>query len=120
MKLQRHFAFKYKDRVNYKYVVVIPSSVVEHLGWNNGNELKAEVKGNVLYLKPFEKMDYDEFKLKISQILKENPKGLTWTAIRDKVGLYQKYPNNKWVNRLEKDISLNRKKNRQQNSLEVK
>ena len=55
-------------------------------------------------------MSYEEFKGKILDILKSNPKGLTWTEIRKKANLYQKFPNNKWVHKLEEDIGLIREK----------
>jgi len=34
---------------------------------------------------------------------------MTWTQIREEAGLLQKFPNNKWVRRLEDDIGLMRK-----------
>jgi len=56
------------------------------------------------------KMSYEEFKEKIVNVLKDEPKGLSWTEIRKRANLYQKFPNNKWVHRLEKDIGLIREK----------
>ena len=51
-----------------------------------------------------EEMLYEEFKKSIKNIL--HPSGLTWTQIRDKLNFPQKFPNNKWVSRLRKDIGL--------------
>ncbi|MGD0646163.1 MAG: hypothetical protein ABSA75_14760 [Candidatus Bathyarchaeia archaeon] len=57
-----------------------------------------------------EKMSYEEFKSKISCVLKSEPKGLDWSEIRKRANLYQKLPNNKWVAKLEKDIGLKRER----------
>ncbi len=110
MKLQQHYAYKYKDKVNYKYVLVVPSDIVEKLGWGIGEELKFTVDGKILIVNPFGRMSYTDFKNHIENILRYNPNGLTWNSIRDKIGFYQKVPNNKWVANLEKDIGLIRKK----------
>lgn len=110
MKLQQHYAYKYKDRVNYKYVIVVPNDIIEKLGWSVGQELKMEVDGKKLVVKLFGRMSYTDFRNHIENILRENPNGLTWNSIREKIGFYQKVPNNKWVANLEKDIGLIRKK----------
>jgi len=51
---------------------------------------------------------YEKFKRQIDDALKAEPKGLTWTEIKNKLGLTQKVPNNKWVRQMEKDIGLQR------------
>jgi antitoxin component of MazEF toxin-antitoxin module len=51
MKLQRHFAYKYKGKEHYKHVVTIPEGAMESLGWREGAELKDEIKGNALVLR---------------------------------------------------------------------
>jgi hypothetical protein len=55
-------------------------------------------------------MAYDEFKAKIRGTLEKAAGPLTWTEIRTVAGLQQLFPNNQWVHRLEKDISLKRTK----------
>ena len=55
-------------------------------------------------------MSYDEFRDKIKKVLLLKPKGLTWTEIRKEADLYQKFPNNQWVHRLEEDIGLIRER----------
>lgn len=56
------------------------------------------------------KMTYEEFRERISNVLKPEPKGLSWTTIRQRADLYQKFPNNQWVRRLEEDIGLIRER----------
>jgi len=51
---------------------------------------------------------YEKFKIQIEAVLKTQPEGLTWTEIKNKLGLPQKAPNNKWVRMMEKDIGLTR------------
>ncbi len=53
-------------------------------------------------------MPYEEFKEKIRVALTEADEPLTWTELRTATGLPQKFPNNRWVRRLEKDIRLKR------------
>lgn len=57
-----------------------------------------------------EKMSYKEFRDIIQNVLKTEPNGLTWTEIRKRANLYQKFPNNRWVHKLEDDIGLIREK----------
>jgi hypothetical protein len=56
------------------------------------------------------RMSYEEFTSKIKDVLEKNPEGLSWTEIRNRCNLYQKFPNNQWVHRMEKDIRLKREK----------
>lgn len=51
MKLQRHFAYRYKGKEHYKHVVTIPEGTMESLGWREGADLKDEIKGNALVLR---------------------------------------------------------------------
>lgn len=54
-----------------------------------------------------EKMNsYEKFKLQVEAILKGQPVGLSWTEIKQQLGLKQNVPNNKWVRMMEKDIGL--------------
>lgn len=50
VKLQKHFSYEYKDRKHYKYIITIPSMMVEQLGWEHGNKLDLNVQGNALIL----------------------------------------------------------------------
>jgi len=50
MKLQKHVAYKYKDKTHYKYVIVIPENAISKLGWREGFELKYEVDGSKLVI----------------------------------------------------------------------
>jgi DNA-directed RNA polymerase subunit RPC12/RpoP len=55
-------------------------------------------------------LTYESFRDKIQQTLKQASGPLTWTEIRTTAKLPEKFPNNKWVRRLEADIALQRKK----------
>jgi hypothetical protein len=52
-------------------------------------------------------LTYENFRDKIQQALKESGP-LTWTEIRTSANLPEKFPNNRWVHRLETDIGLKR------------
>ena len=61
--------------------------------------------------KDVKKMTYEEFKQIIKEELAKVSDGLTWTQIRErKPELYQRWPNNRWVRKLEEDIGLIREK----------
>ena len=54
-------------------------------------------------------LTYEDFREKIQKTLQDvGP--LTWTEIRTTASLPEKFPNNQWVHRLEKDINLKRNK----------
>jgi len=53
-------------------------------------------------------LTYEVFSTKISETLLREAGPLTWTEIRTRAGLPQKFPNNEWVHRLERDIGLTR------------
>ncbi len=55
-------------------------------------------------------MTYEGFREKIRAVLAGAQGGLTWTDVRARASLPQLFPNNQWVRRLEKDISLSRKR----------
>jgi hypothetical protein len=60
-------------------------------------------------LKPSPMLTYEDFRDRIQETLKQcSP--LTWTEIRTRAKLPEKFPNNKWVHRLEQDIALQRSK----------
>lgn len=50
MKLQKQLSRKYEGKEYAKYVIVLKPSLVEQLGWKEGEELEAEVKGDKLVL----------------------------------------------------------------------
>jgi DNA-directed RNA polymerase subunit RPC12/RpoP len=54
-------------------------------------------------------LTYEDFRDKIQNALRESA-SLTWTEIRTAAKLPEKFPNNKWVHRLEQDIRLRRQK----------
>ena len=117
MKLQKQLSRRVGETTYAKWIIIIPPSEIEKLGWKEGEELDGEVLGNMLKIKPGanpskkeEKMSYEEFRDRIRKVLESEPKGLTWTEIRKKANLYQKWPNNKWVRRMDKDIGLIREK----------
>ena len=51
---------------------------------------------------------YEDFREKIGDTLKRG--SLTWTEIRTIAKLPRKFPNNKWVHQMEKDVGLKRSK----------
>jgi hypothetical protein len=57
-------------------------------------------------------MSYEEFSEKIKAVLVSSSKPLTWTEVRTKAQLPQKWPNNQWVHRMDKDIQLVREKDK--------
>ena len=57
-------------------------------------------------------LTYEDFKEKIEATLREENGPLTWTEIRTRSGLPQKFPNNEWVHRMERDIGLCRNKDK--------
>lgn len=50
VKLQRRFAYKYKDREHFKHVVTIPEDYVDKLGWKEGDNLAFSVTNHRLTL----------------------------------------------------------------------
>lgn len=53
---------------------------------------------------------YEVFRDKVKEALNKAAHPLSWTEIRTLTGLPQALPNNQWVRRLEKDISLVRER----------
>ena len=51
-KLQKQLAYKYKDKQQYKHVIVIPEEAVNELGWKGGQDLDLGVKEGQLIIKP--------------------------------------------------------------------
>ena len=54
VKLQKRFAYKYKDKDHYKYVVTVPTEDIAKMGWDSGSELIWSYSNNSLVLKPKE------------------------------------------------------------------
>ena len=50
MKLQSQVSREYKDKKYEKFWIVVPSKLIEKLGWESGEELEAEVKGDKLII----------------------------------------------------------------------
>jgi len=48
MRLQKQVSREYHGTKYEKFWIVIPSKIVEKLGWKSGEDLEAEVKGNKL------------------------------------------------------------------------
>jgi predicted nucleic acid-binding Zn-ribbon protein len=55
-------------------------------------------------------MSYEEFRDKVKSALSSSSTPLTWTEVRTKAKLPQKWPNNQWVHRMDRDIGLIREK----------
>jgi hypothetical protein len=124
MKLQKQRSYRLSDnRWQYKYVITLPETIIDELGWESGSELEATRKAQSIVVdfvsNPVEarkkkivppKMTYEQFRDKIKGALQYNDKGMTWTQIRTSLRLNQVVPNNKWVRRMERDIGLMRVK----------
>ena len=52
VRLQKHLAYKYKDKQHYKHVLTISDDILEKLGWKEGVELEANPRGEILVIKP--------------------------------------------------------------------
>jgi hypothetical protein len=56
------------------------------------------------------RLSYDDFKSKIAKVLRDAGRPLTWTEVRTAATLPQAFPNNQWVHRMEADIGLIRRR----------
>lgn len=122
MKLQKVAAYTYRNKLHHKYIITIPEETIQQLNWEEGSELKHEIKDNSLVITflsiPIKeqmkisepKMSYEEFKDNIKTTLQYNDNGMTWTELKNELKLEQVVPNNKWVRQMEKDIGLIRLK----------
>ena len=123
MKLQRVYTYKYSNIPRYKYLISIPEKIIKKIQWEPGSDLSVTQKGQKLVIEfkagpsvksrkdPAPSMSFEEFQEKIVSLLKNN-KGLTWSQIRDILSLPQRVPNNKWVDKMEKEIGLVRIKDK--------
>lgn len=49
MKLQKHLSRKVDDKTYYKYVIVVPSNLIEQLNWKDETEIKGTIqKGKLI------------------------------------------------------------------------
>jgi bifunctional DNA-binding transcriptional regulator/antitoxin component of YhaV-PrlF toxin-antitoxin module len=48
VRLQKLFAYKYKDKDHYKHLITVPDEIVRKLGWSAGSELEYSVNGKEL------------------------------------------------------------------------
>jgi len=55
-------------------------------------------------------MTYEQFKHRIHVTLRESPGGMTWSQLRDRLGLPYDRPCPDWTRRLENEIGLIRRK----------
>ena len=124
MKLQKVKSYKLdKNRWQYKYQITIPEESIDQLGWKEGLELqdipeeshlRIEVASNQDHREKRRvittKLTYAQFRDQVKKTLEYQDNGMTWSQIREKLGLDQVVPNNKWVRQLEKDIGLERVK----------
>ena len=56
VRLQKRFAYKYKDKEHYKHQVTISEEVLEKLGWQEGDELDLLPKDGKLVVRRKEVM----------------------------------------------------------------
>lgn len=121
MRLQRVESRKVGSRRYYKFVLTLPEELVRSAGWVAGDTIQGEARGSEITLIPerspgtlgkviARESDYEAFRARISRALSSSKIGLTWTQLRDSLGLPQRVPNNIWVRRLESDIGLLRVK----------
>lgn len=50
MRLLSQISREYKDQKYEKFWIVIPSKLIDKLGWKKGQDLEAEVKGDKLVI----------------------------------------------------------------------
>jgi len=50
MKLQKHLAYRYKNKEYYKHVIIVPQDTIDKLGWDTTKELEETVEGKSLRL----------------------------------------------------------------------
>lgn len=51
VRLQKQKAYKYKDKTQFKHVIVVPEDAVNSLGWIGGEELNIKVSDGCLTVK---------------------------------------------------------------------
>jgi len=68
VRLQKRFAYKYKDKDHYKYVVTIPSATVAQLELPPETELEVTVENRNIVLKPKVESDISKAPKKKGQL----------------------------------------------------
>lgn len=84
-------------------------------GRENGDPLTCPVCRSAYWNSPRKAKSltsYENFRDTVEQTLRAAGKPLTWTEIRTQAKLPQAFPNNKWVHELEKQIGLERKRDK--------
>lgn len=56
MRLQKHLAYKYKDKEYYKHVLTVPNGALKELGWKPGQKLEQTIENGRLVIKPIGRM----------------------------------------------------------------
>ncbi|MQY61741.1 hypothetical protein GH146_00455 [archaeon] len=51
VKLQKRFAYRYKDKKHYKHMITVPQSAISELGWSEGQQLIYMINNNTLIVK---------------------------------------------------------------------
>jgi bifunctional DNA-binding transcriptional regulator/antitoxin component of YhaV-PrlF toxin-antitoxin module len=52
VKLQKRYAYTYKDKNHYKHIITVPDEVIERLGWKDGQEIEPTAEDGKLILRP--------------------------------------------------------------------
>jgi len=52
MKLQKHLAYRYKEKKYFKHVLTIPGDTLRELGWKPGANLEQIVENGELVIRP--------------------------------------------------------------------
>lgn len=55
-------------------------------------------------------MSFEEFSGRIKAVLEASATPMTWTEVRTEAKLPQKFPNNQWVHRMDREMGLIREK----------
>ena len=50
MRLQKHKSNLVGDKQYFKYVIVVKEKLIQAVGWKEGDELEAEIKGSKLII----------------------------------------------------------------------
>jgi bifunctional DNA-binding transcriptional regulator/antitoxin component of YhaV-PrlF toxin-antitoxin module len=103
------------DKVYHKYQIVLPTDIVEKVGWKPKDKLvyAAASNGRIIVSaraqeQKTKKMTYVEFRDAVQTTLAPFSEGLTWSEIRSKNPSLPLPPNALWVRQLERDIQLKR------------
>ncbi len=106
MRLQKQLSRKASGRRYDKWIITVPPKSIKQLKWKAGTPLTSEIKENKLLISKAEDLSYNNFRDEVTDLLKKEQEGLSWEEIRTRIGLFQKVPNNVWVNKLIKDVGL--------------